>query len=176
MFSRITSRLYLNTGHTFIELMVVLVISGVLVVLATMDFTEQSSHQRLRHTSHRIVSQLRLIRQKAITEGKTLTIQFIPDSGQYDLPGHGGQTLPGKILFGASDQIHKIPRNRDGTPPEDGVSFNQNKVTFQPNGTYAGLGGSIYLMNDSPRRETIAITVNLTGRVKLYRWNGHVWE
>ncbi|HIE65102.1 MAG: GspH/FimT family pseudopilin [Nitrospira sp.] len=176
MFLRFASRFLSNTGYTFVELMVVLVVSGILVVLSVPSFTAQTSRRSLRRTSHKIVSQLRLIRQKAITEGKTLSIQFSPDSRQYDLPGYGEQTLPQMILFGASDEIHKIPKDRDGTPPVDGVSFTDNEVKFQPNGTYAGLGGSIYITNDSPQRETMAITVNMTGRVRLYKWSGDEWE
>jgi prepilin-type N-terminal cleavage/methylation domain-containing protein len=176
MFFQIRPRLNSNSGYTLLELLVVMVISGILVVLSVSDFKTNTSRRRLRHTSHQIVSHLRLIRQKAITEGKTLSIQFSPDIQEYDLPGLGGQTLPQKILFGAPDQIQKIPRDRNGTPPRDGISFNNDKVTFQPNGTYAGVGGSIYLTNDDIQSETVAITVNMTGRVKLYKWSGDAWQ
>ncbi len=176
MFLRRTSSLDSNSGYTLVELLVVMGISGMLVVLGTSDFSVQTSRQRLRRTSHQIVSDLRLIRQKAITEGETLSIQFSPKAKKYDLPGHGPKILPHKILFGTPDNIGKIPSGKKKKLPKDGVSFDQNKVTFQPNGTYAGVGGSIYLTNDSPQGETMAITVNMTGRVKLYKWGGNAWQ
>lgn len=173
--SRLRFGLHTNTGYTFVELMVVLVVAGILLLMGAQDFKAQASRRRLRHTSHQIVSHLRLIRQKAITEGKTLSIQFSPDIQKYDLPGFGDQTLPQTVFFGASEGIQKIPKNRDGTPPNDGISFKKDRVTFQPNGTYAGVGGSIYLTNDTDQSETMAITVNMTGRVKLYKWSGDAW-
>lgn len=161
-------------GHTLIELMVVLSLIGILAGLAFANPNSNASHYNLRYAAQQLASDLRLIRQKAISEGGSNKVQFIYDSRQYHLPGMGERSLPAHIRFGTPSGVPHLPDA--GSMPPDGVSFNQNRITFQPNGTIQGVGGAVYLTNDSNRRETAAITVNVTGRVKIYRWNGLEWK
>ncbi|MFQ5950432.1 MAG: GspH/FimT family pseudopilin [Nitrospiria bacterium] len=173
--SRTALRVDSKRGYTAIELMIVLALTGILIVLGVSDYAAQITHHRLRSASHQIVANLRLIRQKAVTEGKSISIQFNPKTRQYRLPGIGERTLPQQIRFGALKDIKKSP-SKNGSPPKDGISFKNDIVTFQPNGTYAGLGGTIYLTNTPNQNESMAITVNMTGRVTLYRWIGNAWQ
>lgn len=162
-------------GYTAIELLVVIALMAIMAVLGVANLTAQTSRYRLSNAGRQIVSHLRLIRQKAVTEGRSHAIQLDPAEGKYSLPGLGEQTLPAGVRFGTAPDIGLSPGGNSELP-EDGVSFNGNRITFQPNGTFAGIGGTIYLTHASSRRENLAITVNMTGRVKLYRWAGNGWE
>jgi prepilin-type N-terminal cleavage/methylation domain-containing protein len=161
-------------GHTLIELMFVLSIAGILTVLAVSDLGTGVSHYRLRNAGQQLASDLRLIRQKAISEGLSHKIQFIPGSRKYHLPELGDQTLPADVRFGVRPGVPHLPDA--GSMPSDGISFSENKVTFQPNGTIVGIGGTVYLTGDMNRQDALAITVNVTGRVKIYKWNGGEWK
>ena len=161
-------------GHTLIELMFALFIVGILTVLAVSDFGTGLSHYPLRNAGHQLASDLRLVRQKAITEGLPNKIEFIPASGQYRLPDLGERFLSPPIRFGVRPGVPHLPDT--GSLPSDGISFSGNKVTFQPNGTVLGVGGTIYLTDDPKRQDTVAVTVNVTGRVKIYKWNGMEWK
>jgi prepilin-type N-terminal cleavage/methylation domain-containing protein len=161
-------------GHTLIELMIVLSVVGLLALLAVSDFGMEIAKYHLRNAGRQLISDLRLIRQKAITEGFSNKVQFIPGSGRYHLPGLGERSLPSHVRFGARPAVPHLPDA--GSVPSDGVSFGENRVVFQPNGTILGVGGAIYLTHDSKQQDVLAVAVNVTGRVKLYKWNGMEWK
>ncbi len=160
-------------GYTLIETMVVLAITASLSVLGVATFSTQIAHNHLTDAGRQIISDLRLIRQKAIAEGVAGPIRFDPDGRKYSLPGLGERALPPQIRFGLKQGV---PPLSDAVLPDDGVSFRENTLTFQPNGTMMGLGGAVYLTNDSVHNETVAISVVTTGRVKMRRWNGNEWR
>lgn len=161
-------------GYTLIESMVVLSLAGIMALLAVENSGDRISHYNLRHAGQQLAADLRQVRQKAITEGTLNKIRFVPDSRLYRLPGLGERSLPSQVRFGLKAGIPHLPNA--GSIPSDGVSFNDNGVTFQPNGTIMGVGGTIYLTSDPERHDALAVTVNVTGRVKVYKWNGVEWK
>lgn len=160
-------------GYTLIETMVVLAITTSLSVVGVVSFSNQIAHNHLTDAGRQIISDLRLIRQKAIAEGIAGPIQFHPDGRKYSVPGVGERTLPPQIRFGLREGVPPLP---DAVLPDDGISFRENTITFQPNGTIMGLGGTVYLTNDSGHHETVAVSVVTTGRVKIRKWNGNAWR
>lgn len=164
-----------KSGYTLIELMIVLSLIGILTVLGVTDFARQVPRHHLSDAGRKMISDFRRIRQKAIAEGVPQTILFDPGSRGYLLPGSTNQFLPSHIQFGYTEEVRQSPSGAADLP-DDGISFRENSVTFQPNGTFAGLGGTIYLTNSPSMKETIAITVNMTGRIKRYQWRGDGWK
>ena len=160
-----------QSGYTTIELAVTLAIASILTSLAVYSFADAIPRQQLKEASQNLVGQLRLARQKAIADGVNTTLSFQPEQRQYDHPILGKQILPNHVRFGTPVGVIKAP-NEGSTIPEDGISFNDNNATFQPNGMISELG-TIYLHNT---KEAVAIRVNRTGRIKLSRWNGNDWE
>lgn len=160
-------------GYTLFEMMVVLAITASLSMLGVATFSFRIAHHHLTDAGRQVLSDLRLIHQKAITEGVSRPVRFDPEGRKYLLPGLGERTLPPQVRFGLKEGVPPLP---DTVAPDDGISFRENIVTFQPNGTMTGVGGAVYLTNDSVHNETIAISVITTGRVKIRRWDGNVWR
>jgi len=160
-------------GYTLVETMVVLAITASLSVLGVAAFSTQIAHNHLTDAGRQIISDLRLIRQKAIIEVVIGPVRFDPEGHKYFLPGLGERVLPPQVRFGLKDGVPPLP---DTVLPDDGISFRENSITFQPNGTMMGVGGAVYLTHDSVRSEVIAISVVATGRVKIRKWNGNVWR
>ena len=158
-------------GYTIVELLVVVSLISILTALGVVHYAAQLPRYNLNDAAQRIISDLRWIRQKAISEGMPATIQFDPISKGYSLPGPVDRTLPSHIRFGAKEGTPPPP---DKSLPPHGVSFQGNKVHFQPNGT--ATPGSIYLTNSPAGRDSLAISVNMTGRIKLSRWDGKKWD
>ncbi|MBI3358727.1 MAG: GspH/FimT family pseudopilin, partial [Nitrospirae bacterium] len=138
---------------------IVLAITTMLTSIAVTNFTEQIPHRQLREASVALAGELRLARQKAISKGADETISFNIGEKTY-----GTQTLPSHVNFGRASNVPKLPSANSASQHDAEV-----KATFYPDGT--GEMGTIYLTNS--KEESVAITVNITGRVKKYLWNGH---
>lgn len=160
-------------GYTLMEMMTVLAITASLSTLGFTAFSTQIAHQHLTDAGRQVVSDLRLVRQKAIAEGIAGQVRFEPSGRKYTLPGLGERALPAQIRFGLTPEISSLP---DAARPDDGVSFGGNTLTFQPNGTIMGLGGAVYLINNSVRNEAVSVSVITTGRVKVRKWSGNEWK
>lgn len=188
-----------KNGYTFVEFMVVFAIIGLASSVALVDYLKQKPRIQLRQASREILSQLRGIRQQSITTGKTTAIYFSDDDdliqidgesiavadNEYILvPGKIKKTLPPNIRFGYPGDVTETPRGGAlSETSQDGISFNNKRVAFEPNGTIQGINGQIYLTNisndsenNSPLGEAFAIDVNVTGQVRLYKWNNTRWQ
>ncbi len=185
-------------GYTFIELMVVLALVGLASSIALSNHLAQKPRAQLRQASREILSQLRGIRQQSITTGQVTTICFsddddllqingddvaVADNEYVIIPGRIKKTLPSKIRFGYPNHVTETPRAGNlSAASQDGISFNGECVSFQPNGTANGLNGQIYLTNasdnseDNLQHESFAIDVNVTGQVRLYKWKNTQWQ
>lgn len=160
-------------GYTLVETMTVMAIMASLSAVGLTTFSTQRAHHHLTDASRQVISDLRLVRQRAITEGVAGPVLFDPDGRKYVLPGLGERTLPPQVRFGLREEV---PALADAVRPDDGISFRENALTFQPNGTITGLGGAVYLIHDSVQNEAVAVSVITTGRVKIRRWNGNAWR
>jgi len=158
-------------GFTLIEILIVIAITAFLASLAVTNFNEQMPHRQLREASLELVGQLRLARQKAISKGADETVLFYPNARQYDASFLGMQTLPSHVRF-SSENVTKNTYNESNLP-NNGISFDDNRAIFNSNGSVDNMG-AIYLTNS--KKESVAITVNITGRVKKFVWNGHGWK
>lgn len=188
-----------KNGYTFVEFMVVLAIIGLASSLALVDYLKQKPRAQLRQASREILSQLRGIRQQSITTGKTTTIYFsdaddliqidgeniaVADNEYILVPGKIKKTLPPNIRFGYPSDVTKTPRGGElSGASQDGISFSNERVSFEPNGTIQGINGQIYLTNtskapgnSSPLSEAFAIDINMTGQVRLYKWINTKWQ
>ncbi|MEK7748192.1 MAG: GspH/FimT family pseudopilin [Nitrospirota bacterium] len=152
-----------QSGATLIELCIALAIVAMISLLAVTDFRAEAPRRQLKEASLNLVGQLRLARQRAITEGKEMAIPPPAIRGM----------LPNDISIGVAKGITKTPAGRPLDEDDyDGISFLNNTPIFSPNGTVNK--GAIYLKNS--KNEGTAVTINFTGRVRKYRWNGKDWK
>ncbi len=79
------------------------------------------------------------------------------------------------IYFGTCPGVDKLAcSNETGTPPTDGISFENNRARFTIWGILRGSDGAIYLTDG---RNSRAVSVKAsTGRVKTCLWTGELWQ
>ncbi len=165
-----------NKGFTAIEMMVGLALVGIVATIGLVNYTRQIPRYQLREAGRDLAAQLRLLRQMAITEGGTRQISFETDDDEnaYEFGDDGEQHLPSHVRFGVMEGIDENTYGETNLP-DDGISFAGQTASFQSDGLPVN-AGAIYLTNAPYRNEAVAISVNLTGRVKLFKWDGDEWQ
>jgi len=182
-------RLRDKKGFTMIELLIVVAIIAVTAAIAIPNIISWIPTMRVNSAARDIVSEMQLARMKAVSERNNYVITFDTSTNQYSIYDDGDNdgaeaselvktvdvdTLPSGIQFGYI--AGKNPSNDDITGSvQFGATSSPIRETFIPNGT-ANLMGSVYLIPTediagSRRDRQRAITVILTGRIKLWKYD-----
>ena len=159
-----------HRGFTFLEVIFVLAIIGILSAFAVPDLSAFTNRLRLETVVRGVATDLREMKMLATLDRSDYTISFVPANNLYDLPGRR-LTLPAGLRFGFAPGVLGPPSNPVQPPDADGITFPSNRVTFYSQGSNSL--GTIYLVNDENR--TMAISLSITGRVKIWQWNGKKW-
>jgi prepilin-type N-terminal cleavage/methylation domain-containing protein len=153
-----TKRLFDVTGHTLIELVIVMVIISIMAGLASAGFTGSMSHLRLNHAVRTLVSDLRWARQLAIAERRPVQLVLDPETDRYDVERVAAPGIP-------VNGIRDLRDRKQGYGDIDLVrSTGGATLVFQPNGTTTDWT-TLTLRNE--RGEERAVSLILTGRVKI---------
>jgi prepilin-type N-terminal cleavage/methylation domain-containing protein len=176
-------------AFTLIELMIVLTIVGILSVLTLEGHKVLLDHYRLQSASSMLFSDLRTIRQQALATRHRHRVDFDPDRSGYSVwvtgMGVGADSegrlvhqavLPESIRFGAAPGVKGPPSDPKEIPDLDGVTFRDNRLVFMPDGGLGTSAGAIYLTEGFQDQRTHAITVTVSGHVRLYGWTGDSWK
>lgn len=159
-----------HRGFTFLEVFCVLAIIGILSALAAPDLSALTNRLRLETVVRGVATDLREMKMRTILDRSNYTISFDPANNLYLLPGRSLK-LPAGIRFGFGPGVLGPPSNPVQPPDADGVTFSLNRAAFYSQGSNSL--GTIYLLNDE--NQTMAISLSITGRVKIWRWNGEAW-
>jgi len=83
--------------------------------------------------------------------------------------------LDKSVYYGSSPDVDKLAcSNQSGTPPSDGISFDNNRARFNLWGILRGNDGAVYLTEG---KNTRAVSVRAaTGRIKACLWRGTIWQ
>ena len=186
-------------GVTINELMISLAVVGVLAAVGLPKFVKIVPNYRLTGTARSLVVQIHRAKLKAVQQGTIYYFDFDLD-GDGNLES-GGCFLWGdrngnrrKELLEKSDMlmdfetlanVHLQPYSHKLGGPERGpnntkidagggdwVSFSQNRIKFNPDGTCST--GTIYLHNSNGR--TLAIRLRFNGLTQLWMHDGSQWK
>ena len=157
-------------GFTFLEIIIVLAIVGILSSLAVPDLSAFTGRLRLETAARSISTDLREIKIRSILDRSNYSINFDTANKLYNLPDRKA-FLPQGIRFGFGPDVLGPPGNPLKTPDADGVTFPSNSANFYNQGTNSI--GTIYITNDE--NLTMAISISITGRVKIWQWEGGKW-
>jgi len=185
-----------KSGLTIIELVVVMCILGIMVLIAIPNIGRWLPRYRLRSAARDVASNMQLARLGAIKDNREWAIIFniagqsyriISDRGPdgnwdtADDVGYKGDRSPWprstKSLSGDphiqyGDSGHGSIHD-DDAPVDDGVTFLNNLVEFNPGGT--STAGTVYLQNNRNGATAIRVDSN-TGIIRMWKWNFTDWE
>jgi len=153
-------------GFSLIELMVVVAIILILSIVAVPSLVNVTPGYRLRKAARELCGHMRQARATAVRQNRKILLQLNPAGRQYTIDGTVTVRLARGITFG-----HGNAAKPAGTKfPADGISFNGNKIVFNPRGIISSNSGYIYLQND--QGETCAAGATTAGNISMKCWTG----
>jgi prepilin-type N-terminal cleavage/methylation domain-containing protein len=186
-------------GVTLNELIISLAVVGIVAAAGLPRLAETVVNYRLTGAARSLVVQIRKAKLTAIQCGDAYYLDFDLD-GDGDLESGGCflwgdrngnrhkehlersemvldlRKSPGVHLRAYPVELGGPERGPNKTEIDagdgDGVSFSQNRIKFNPNGTSST--GTIYLHNSNGR--TFAIRLRYNGLTQLWRHRGDQWE
>jgi type IV fimbrial biogenesis protein FimT len=165
-------------GFTLMELIVTI---SILVILCSMAFPAFSSwlpEYRLKSAARDVFSNMQLARRMSIKANDNYRVVFNPGGdGSYRIVRPDGTTdrtinflnydKGGGIGYGGG-KATKSATTSGGSIPSDGVSYQYNKISFNPRGLGSGMGYT-YLCNRNGT--AYAIGSWISGIIVIRKWN-----
>jgi prepilin-type N-terminal cleavage/methylation domain-containing protein len=157
--SRRTSR-----GFSAIELIVAIGLFAVLVTLTALAQSRLLPHYRLSTATRQVITDLRLLRSKAITQNTQFRMTFTAGGGSYSAERLVGGSFQQYALYqrgaATSGSIRPIDL------PSSVTTTSAVTVTFEPRGTVT-TGGSPPIVLSAPGPRTRSLSINIAGLITL---------
>lgn len=193
-------------GLTIIELVVVMCILAIMVLISIPNIGRWLPRYRLRSAIRDVASTMQLARLGAIKDNNQWAIQFdtnAPQSytilsnfgldetwGTVDDVGYKGDASPWTLSTKELADYRNVSFGDNGYGSwlgvpltgdlGDGVTFNNNRVEFRPDGTAGpeanGIVGSVYLQNTRGDAACARIRYTATGTIEVLHWDGSDWK
>lgn len=161
-----------NKGWSLLEVLLVMLVLGLLTTGAAWSMGSYILTARLQGAADMVSMDIRKARVSVYHFGDPYFIDFSPETSSYVVNGRIRIELPEGITFGVASGVTGRPSSPSDAPPRDGITFKaegtENRARFMPKGLVVPTGG-VYLTNG---RETMAITVTLTGHTTVWRSAG----
>lgn len=172
-------------GFTLMELVTTLSILGILSLIAVPAFSSWLPEYRLKSAVRDLYSNMQLARMLSIKNNGQYKVIFNTEgSGSYSIVKPDGSIeritsllhydKRGGIGFGGG-KATKSATTSGGSVPDDGVSYQYNKIYFTPRGLGSGMG---YAYIENNRGTAYAVGSWITGIIVLKKWNDSTgtWE
>ncbi len=163
-------------GISAMELAVVLALIAIMSTMAVPYLGGWLDHYRTVGSSREVASTLQAARIKAITTNREWRVVIQPSTGTFymEQQGDNGQwiheggskTLPRGVKF--------TDAGGNGTSPQLSIAFKPSGKALFTVGARNYIAYSVYITGKSGDRYKITV-LSLTGRVKIYAWNGKKW-
>ncbi len=179
-------------GFTLIELLIVVVVAGVMMAVLVPRF-RISPDTEVQLAAMQLAQDIDLARTRALSTRSAVRVRFVSGSRNYTgfldndnngaigetqterdaLRGFATRTLPTRINFG---------RGSAGAVPDDGgssaITFGGSIVEFDSRGltTPMGVGGVVYLRQETSTSAVAAVAVSPSGSVRLWTWRSGGWQ
>ncbi|MCI5126897.1 MAG: type II secretion system protein GspH [Candidatus Electrothrix sp. AUS3] len=182
----IKKKLSNSKGFSFVELMVVIALVGLLSAIGLPSLLRNLPEKRLKNAARSLYADLQKAKLLAVKENKNVTVTFDTATKQYSFIDDDGNTVAttvsladsGSVQYGCNATTLNNWRQSpaavgipDTTVPISGVTDN---IIF----TNLGVANTedIYLQDDNVQEVCYAVTVSMLGSVKILRYNGSSWE
>lgn len=172
-------------GFTMIELIVTISIIAILCSIAMPAFSSWLPEYNLKRAVRDLYSNMQLAKRMAITQNDKYRIIFnTVGYGSYTIVRPDGTTertinfidysKSGGIGFGGGNAT-KNATVSGGSIPADGVSYQYNKISFNPRGLANGMG---YTYLESRKGTAYAVGTWISGIIVIKKWNENrgEWE
>ncbi len=182
-----------EAGFTLVELLMVVAIGGTLAAISVMGFAQAATSIRGDNGMIQVMSQLRMARDLAINQRRTMEIQFLAPNEirivRQDIPT--GTTLMNQFFLEGTVQFVQfsgVPDTPDAFGNGSAVDFSgANDLGFLGDGmlvdmsnpAVAGtpISGTVFLGIPNQPASARAVTVfGGTGRVRGYTWIASAWR
>jgi Tfp pilus assembly protein FimT len=156
-----------QSGITLMELLTVVVITGIVAAMALPNFGHTLDKLRFRTAARDIVSKLRLARSEAIANKAPFGISF--DDTHRTMTIFEDVEDPGAAEFGSGDSVVSVDTLPDDFNYLTGT-FGSNAIVYQPNGS-ASVSGTLIFMALNEAADYVNFgsidVLASTGRIRL---------
>jgi Tfp pilus assembly protein FimT len=183
-------------GYSIVELFSVVAIAGFIIALSVPQGIAYLSNYKLRAGTQQVATALQFTRAKAVSENFQCTFSNFLNSGVQKFQITGGEDDHDDGLNpwedrngnGVEDTITFIPQELPGgvkiistlsgisaVPVTGNPTHSTTSLVFTPLGVpkLTSTAAAIYLQNE--KKEKMAITVDLSGRVQSWKQSGTSW-
>ncbi len=171
-------------GFTMVELLVGTAIISVMVAIAIPNMGPTIDRYRLKDATRDLVSFMQEVKMAALAQNTDQIIMFdesgTPGFYYWDSDGDGnsaGEQIINFSNYGSGIDYGSGSTSTNWTPvtiaTSDLATFTGELLTFSKRGL--GTSGIVYLQNKNADI-CFAVTVLMTGSIKVREWNGTVWN
>jgi len=180
-----------SSGFSFMELMVVIAMIGILSAVALPGLLRGLPEQRLKNAARNLYADMQRARLLAVKENRSVSVRFGDNFYYFDNDGNGSFTTgefkrnlseDGDVSFGkgkATTDWEDTPNTLPTLPTDDITFFATGNACSagNPNREFnSGLNYSVILLQNQNKDVCYAVITTTFGAVQIRRFNGSGWD